>query len=61
MIIAVIDTNVVVAALLSKFEDSATVRVMTEVLTGNIIPIYSNAILTEYQNVLSREKFDFPK
>ncbi len=54
---AVIDTNVLLAALLSKNEDSATVRVLDSVFEGKIIPLYHQDILAEYDEVLHREKF----
>lgn len=37
---AVIDTNVLLSALLSKNKDSATVRVLNAVFDGIIIPLY---------------------
>lgn len=54
---AVIDTNVLLSALLSKREDSATVKVLDAVFDGKIIPLYHQDILTEYNDVLRREKF----
>ena len=54
---AVIDTNVLLSALLSKNEDSATVRVLDAVFEGKIIPLYHQDILAEYDAVLHREKF----
>ena len=54
---AVIDTNVVLASLLSRHDDSATVKVMEEILNGRIIPLYHQEILEEYEDVLHREKF----
>ncbi len=54
---AVIDTNVLLSALLSKKDDSATVRVLDAVFTGTITPLYHQDILTEYDEVLHREKF----
>lgn len=54
---AVIDTNVLLSALLSKKEDSATVRVLDAVFEGKIIPLYHQDILMEYNEVLHREKF----
>ncbi|MBD5518509.1 MAG: putative toxin-antitoxin system toxin component, PIN family [Lachnospiraceae bacterium] len=54
---AVIDTNVLLSALLSKNEDSATVRVLDAVFEGRIIPLYHQDILIEYSEVLHREKF----
>lgn len=56
---AVIDTNVLVSALLSSKDDAATVQVWSKVIKGEIIPVYSNAITEEYQEVLSRKKFGF--
>ena len=54
---AVIDTNVLLSALLSKNEDSATVKVLDAVFERRIIPLYHQDILTEYDEVLHREKF----
>lgn len=56
---AVIDTNVLVSALISSHDDAATVQVITKVLTGEVIPLYSTEILNEYYNVLHRPKFGF--
>ena len=61
MLYAVIDTNVLVSALLSDKDDTATVLVVKEVIKGNIIPIYSYEIVNEYRNVLNRRKFNFSK
>ncbi len=54
---AVIDTNVLISALLSKNEASATVKVLDAVFEGRIIPFYHQDILAEYEEVLLREKF----
>ena len=56
-IFAVIDTNVIIAALLSKNSDSATVKVIKAVTDGQIIPLLHEDILDEYKEVLSRKKF----
>lgn len=56
---AVIDTNVLVSALTTKHIDSATLVVITKALSGEIIPLYSSEILTEYEEVLRRKKFRF--
>ena len=56
---AVIDTNVLVSALLSSHEDAATVQVLKTIFAGNIIPVYSDEILAEYNEVLRRKKFHF--
>ena len=60
MIYAVIDTNVLVAALLSPHPDSATVQVVSAISNSGIRPLYNKEILTEYQEVLNRQKFLFP-
>lgn len=57
--IAVIDTNVLVAALLSSFDDSAVVMIYQKIIDGEIIPLYSDEIVSEYSEVLSRKKFSF--
>lgn len=54
---AVIDTNVLLSALLSKNENSATVKVLDAVFEGKIIPLYHEDILAEYDEVLHRGKF----
>ena len=54
---AVIDTNVLISALLSKKEDSATIKVLDAVFEGKIIPLYHQDILAEYDEVLHMEKF----
>ena len=56
---AVIDTNVLVSALLAKHENSATVKVVNHLFDGTVIPVFSESILAEYGDVLRREKFGF--
>ena len=56
-IYAVIDTNVLLSALLSKTADAATVRVMDAVYDGRITPLLHPDILSEYRDVLHRERF----
>lgn len=55
----VVDTNVLVSALLSKQDDAATVQVLSKVISGEIIPVYSNLVTKEYREVLARKKFGF--
>lgn len=55
----VIDTNVIVSALLSKYPDSATKLVLDGVFDDAITPIYSYDILKEYVDVLNRKEFKF--
>jgi len=61
MVYAVIDTNVFVAALLTKSNTAATVRVYEAIADGLITPLYHKDILEEYLEVLSRPKFKFRK
>lgn len=60
MIYAVIDTNVLVSALLSRHSDAATIQVVKAVLEKRILPLYNYEIIAEYEEVLSRKKFSFP-
>lgn len=57
MIYAVIDTNVLVSAHISKQPHSATVKVVSFMLIGLLKPVYNEEILAEYTEVLHREKF----
>ena len=59
MVYAVIDTNVLVTALLTKIGDSATVKVFEAIADGRITPLYHKDILMEYEEVLKRPKFCF--
>lgn len=52
---AVIDTNVLVSAML-KWE-SVPGTVMNLIFDGPVVPVYNSDILDEYRNVLSRPKF----
>lgn len=57
-IFAVIDTNVLVSAILSHNADAATVRVIDCIRTGIIVPVFNAEIIEEYLEVLSRPKFN---
>jgi len=54
---AVIDTNVLVSAML-KFQ-SVPGQVANEALLGNLIPLLCDEIVAEYREVLGRPKFKF--
>jgi putative PIN family toxin of toxin-antitoxin system len=56
---AVIDTNVLVSALLSSHDDAATVLVVKKLFSGEVIPLFSDDIFKEYNEVLRRKKFHF--
>ncbi len=58
---AVVDTNVIVSALLSKKDDTATVQVFRAMLEGRFTPLYHEDILDEYEEVLHRPKFHLSK
>lgn len=58
-IYAVIDTNVLVSALLSKKSDVATVIVLRAVFERKVTPLYHPDILTEYNEVMRRPQFHF--
>lgn len=59
MIKAVIDTNVLVSALLSPNGYPATI--LDHILNGSIIMCYDSRIVSEYQEVLLRSKFGFDR
>lgn len=56
MIYAVIDTNVIVSALITQHSDSATVKVLKYIKDKRICPLYDADILDEYKAVLQRKK-----
>ena len=56
-IFAVIDTNVIVSALLSGNLESNPVKVFRAIVQERIVPLYNDEILEEYRCVLSRPKF----
>ena len=53
----VIDTNVLVSALITRNENSPTVQILRFLANGNIVPVYSENIVKEYNEVLRRAKF----
>ena len=61
MIYAVIDTNVLISALLTRNQQSATVITFKNVLNGYVTPLYNVEILEEYSEVMNRPKFKFNK
>lgn len=56
---AVIDTNVLVSAMLKKA--SLPDQVIQEIFKGNLVPLLNREILDEYWEVLGRPKFRFPE
>ena len=61
MIKAVIDTNVIVSAYITKNLEAATSKVWEAVLQCKLTPIFNDEILSEYSEVLHREKFGIPE
>lgn len=56
---AVIDTNVLVSALITNDEKAPTKRIVESILKKKLTPIISAEIVGEYNDVLFRPKFDF--
>ena len=56
---AVIDTNVIVSALLNP--DSIPGTILKYASSGLIAPLINDEILREYKEVISREEFNFKK
>lgn len=57
MIYAVIDTNVLVSALITRNPEAATAKVVKLLMEDGFVPLYDGAIVEEYQDVLHRAKF----
>lgn len=57
MIYAVIDTNVLVSALITHNPEAATAKVVRLLLEQGFIPMYDTDIIAEYEDVLHRSKF----
>ena len=57
----IFDTNVIVSMLLSSDINSYPMQLMNYIYDGIITPVFSNEILNEYKEVLSRDKFPFTK
>ena len=59
MFYAVIDTNVIVSAMLTKNKEAATVKIIEKVFDGTIKPLLHAEIISGYKDVLSRKEFPF--
>lgn len=57
MTYAVIDTNVLVSAMITKNPEAATAKVVRLLLDKEFIPMYDANIIAEYEDVLHRSKF----
>ena len=61
MIYAVIDTNVLVSALITHNAEAATAKVVKLLLEEEFVPLYDTDIIAEYNEVLHRSKFSIVK
>ena len=61
MIYVVIDTNVLVSALITKNSEAATAKVVRLLLEQEFVPLYDADIIAEYEDVLHRSKFPILK
>lgn len=61
MLYAVIDTNVLVSAVLASRsgKESPPAQVLSLIFAGSVIPVFNDEILQEYHDVLTRRKFKF--
>lgn len=54
---AVIDTNIIVSAVISKSLESNPAKIIRAIVQDRIVPLFNDEILDEYRKVLSRPKF----
>lgn len=54
----VIDTNVFISGLLKPH--STPGEILDMIFSGQIVPVFDDRILTEYEDVMRRKKFGFP-
>ena len=57
MVYAVIDTNILVSALITHNSNASTVKVLESLFLQRFIPLYNEDIIIEYEDVLHRRKF----
>ncbi len=57
--LVVVDTNILISALITPFGNTA--RILDMVLLGELQVLYDDRILSEYREVLLRPKFGFEK
>lgn len=59
--LVVFDTNVLVSYFWTSNEASAAKIAVERCRDGKAVPVFSDAIMIEYTQVLNRPKFDFPQ
>lgn len=57
MVYVVIDTNILVSALITHNSQASTVKVLESLFLQRFKPLYNDEIITEYEDVLHRRKF----
>ena len=57
MVYVVIDTNILVSALITHNSQASTVKVLESLFLQRFTPLYNNEIIAEYEDVLHRRKF----
>lgn len=57
MVYAVIDTNILVSALITHNSNASTVKVVESIFMHKLSPLYNDEIMDEYKDVLYRAKF----
>ena len=57
----ILDTNVIISAMITKDNNSPTVKVLDLFYDKRISIYYSDEILTEYKDVLNRKEFNINK
>lgn len=55
----VLDTNVVVSAMLAQFDHGYPSQLFKLIIRRKIVPVYSTGLMEEYEEVLRRPKFHF--
>ena len=58
---AVVDTNILVSGMLTPNETAPTRQILAHIQQGTIVPMTNIAIIEEYTDVLTRNKFSFDK
>lgn len=56
---AVLDTNVLISAILGASRMSIPTKVLKAVTEEKLVPLYNDEIIDEYREVLLRKKFNF--
>jgi putative PIN family toxin of toxin-antitoxin system len=56
-VIVVVDTNIIISALVKPFSDSS--KILNMILSGKLKIAYDFRVLIEYEEMLKRKKFNF--